>query len=128
MIESALLTQMLATSALTNLVGQRIYYSNAPQHVDKPYIVFFKISGKRDQTQTAAMAFCNASIQFSVFAETYTSAKAVAAQIQALFQSYSGTLSSTHINAAFYDNETDFYEQDTQLHHIALDFSFCYEE
>jgi hypothetical protein len=133
-IETAVRNYLIATAGVTNLTGQHIYYNVAPQDVAKPFVVITKIAGVREKTQTKAMAFCHGLIQISIFDTTYLGAKAVATAIQTIMQSYSGTMGTSggitgaDVGACFYDNEIDFYEQDTGLHHIACDYSIDYEE
>jgi hypothetical protein len=131
LIEQAILTKLLATSGLTDLIGERIYYVKAPQDVGIPYVVFFKVSGAREHSHDGASGLARPRFQFSCFSETYYEAKQIAEQIQSALQAYSGTMGGAggvEVGASFYDNETDMYEEDTKLYHIAVDYMISHEE
>ena len=80
------LGHLQSRTALTALVGQRIYYVNAPQDVQPPYVVFFKVSATRVRSLTASSHFVNSRFQFSIFSETYYEAKQIAEHIQLALQ------------------------------------------
>jgi hypothetical protein len=124
-IETAIQKELSGTAAVSALVSNRIYFVKAPQDVIKPYIVFFKVSAPREHTHDGAAGLVEARFQFDVFATTYIAAKAIAGQIQAILQGYSGTMGGAggvYVNGCFYDDEQDLWEEDTNLYHIAMDF------
>ncbi len=130
-IEQAILTALLADAGLIAVVGERIYPVLAPQDVVKPYIVFSKISAPRDHTHDGGSGLVNARFQFSCFATTYQVAKQVAGLIQAVLQGYSGTLGGAGgvvVNGCFYEDETDLYEPDSALFHVAVDYRLWHQE
>jgi len=130
-IEQAILTLLAGTSGVTALVSNRIYYVQAPQKVDTPYIVFFKVSGNRDHTHDGATGLANPRFQVDIFGETYLSVKDVAAQVQAALQGYSGTMGGAGgvaVNGCFYEDENDFYGETTKLYHIAQDYILWHRE
>jgi hypothetical protein len=129
-IEQAILTELTTYSALTALVSTRIYYVKAPQNVTEPYIVFFKVSAPREHTYDGAAGMVNARFQFSIFSETYYEAKQIAEQLQAALQGKHeiiGTAPGVYA-AITYDNETDMYETETGLYHIACDYTVMHSE
>jgi len=132
LIEQALKTYLEAQSGLIALVpADRIYFVHAPQDTQTPYIVFFKVSGPRLHSHDGSSELANPRFQFSVFATTYYSCKQIAAQLQAALQGYSGTMgggSGVAVGSCFYENETDDYETDTKLYHVAVDYILWHEE
>lgn len=130
-IEQAIITALLADSALIAVVGQRIYPVLAPQDIEAPYVVINKISGPRNHSMGGSSHLVNPRFQFSCFATTYAVAKQVSGLIQTVLQGYSGTLGGVGgvaVNGCFYEDETDMYEDDTKLFHVALDFKLWHEE
>ena len=131
LIEQAIKTELESTTALTALIGERIYYVKAPQDVETPYIVFFKVTGPREHSHDGASGLAHPRFQFSVFSTTYYEAKQIAEQLQAALQAFSGTMGTgtgVHVGACFYEDENDLYEVESKLYHIAVDYTFWHTE
>ena len=131
LIEQAILTQLNTFAGLIALVGQRIYYIKAPQAVIEPYVVFFKVSAQRGYYTTADDGIVSSRFQFSVFSTTYSEAKSITAQISLALPrgpTNIGTTPGVDIGGLYYDNETDLYENETMLFHIACDYLINYYE
>ena len=131
LIEQALMTLLNATAALTAVTSTRIYFVKSPQDVTAPYVVVSKISSVRQHDHDGAAGLAQARFQFSCFATTYTVVKTMAAAIQSALQGYSGTMGGAGgvtVNGAFYEDETDFWEEESKLYHLALDFLLWHKE
>ena len=130
-VEHALLKHLLAQSALTTLVGERIYYVNAPQDVETPYIVFFKVSATRERSLTGTSHLVTSRFQFSIFSETYYAAKQIAEQIQLALQDKNneiiGGTGGVRVSIQ-YDNEQDLYESEVGLYHVPVEYLIDYNE
>lgn len=130
-IEQAILNELLDDSTVTDLVGRKLYYVTAPQDVVAPYVVFFKVSGPRVYSHDGASQLANPRFQFSCFATTYYEAKQIVEAIRDALEAFSGTMggdSGTEVGSCFLVNETDIYEADTRLFHIAVDYLIWHEE
>ena len=131
LIEQAILTALKADSTLTALTGSRIYYVIAPQIVTTPYLVFFKVSGVRVSSHDGGSGLVDARFQFSCFGETYKACKDMTVAIQGLLEGFSGTLGGTGgvvVGGCYYLDEQDFYEGDSKLYHVAVDYRFWHNE
>ena len=131
LIEQALLTQLKTDSAIAALVGTRIYYVISPQDVQKPYIVISKISAVRVSSHDGSSGLANPRFQISCFALTYKEVKDIAVAVQAELEGYTGTMGGAGgvaVNGCFYENETDLYEEENKLFHLALDFTLWHQE
>jgi hypothetical protein len=130
-VEHALLKHLIAQTALTALVGERIYYVNAPQDVETPYIVFFKVSATRERSLTGTSHLVTSRFQFSIFSETYYEAKQIAEQIQLALQDKNneiiGGTGGVRVSIQ-YDNEQDLYESEAGLYHIPVEYLIDYNE
>jgi hypothetical protein len=130
-VEHALLKHLLAQTALAALVGERIYYVSAPQDVQTPYIIFFKVSATRERSLTGTSHFVNSRFQFSIFSETYYEAKQIAGQIQLALQDKNNEIiggeSGVRVSIQ-YDNEQDVYESESGLYHIPVEYLVDYNE
>jgi len=131
LIETALMTYLLAQSGITDIVDTRIYFVKAPQDVAKPYIVFFKVTSPRDHSHDGGTGLANPRFQFSIFSTTYGEAKNIATAVQTALQGYTGTMGGdggVYVTAVTYEDENDFYENETKLFHVAVDYAFWHEE
>ena len=128
MIEQALLSLLLNDDDLKSLVGGRIYYNCAPQDVEIPYVVLFKVAGPREHSHDGRSHLAHPRIQFSVFADTYMAAKEVTQCIQNVLDGFQGESDGVQIQSCLYINEVDMYEPDIGLHHIASDYELFHEE
>lgn len=127
MIEKALVNRLNNYSGLTALVGSRVYPLVAPNNVMRPYIVYQKISGPQVHTMGQDPGLQYPRFQFSCWGETYSSVKAVGAQVKAALSDYSGTLLGVVIQRIIFENILDSYEADTGLFGCRLDFLVWYQ-
>ena len=107
------------------VLGDRVYPSGeAPQKPVTPYIVYFLVDDNEDFTHDGPTGLVTARFQFSIYADTALSAKTIAKELKTLLNDYK----SASIQGAFYDSQSDQYEQATRLHHVPVDFMITYEE
>jgi len=130
-IEQAILKELLADSGITALIGERLHYVKAPQDVAKPYVVLLKASGPREYSHDGASELARPRFQFSCFATTYYQAKQIAEAIRSVIEAFSGTMGGdggVEVGSCFYINESDIYEEDTRLFHVAVDYLIWHKE
>jgi hypothetical protein len=128
LVEQALLTELLTVTALTTLIDDKLYYVKAPQDVEEPYVVFFKVSSPREHSLTGASGLATARFQFSIFSTTYYEAKQIAEYIQTALQGQNKTIGGAggvYANI-LYDNEQDLTED--EVYHIAMEFLILHNE
>jgi len=131
LIEQAILKELIGTSGLTSLVGQRIYYIKAPQDISNPYIVFSKMSAPREHDHDGSSGLASSRFQFSIFAQTYREVKLITVQIQSALQAFKGTMGGDGgvvVNGAFYQNEVDFWEENIKLYHTDCEYLIWHNE
>ena len=130
-IEQAVLKELLADSGVTDLISERLYYVKAPQDVVKPYVIFFKASGPREYSHDGVSALARPRFQFSCFATTYYEAKQIAEAIRAAIEAFNGIMGGAggaEVGSCFCINESDIYEDNTQLFHVAVDYLIWHKE
>ena len=136
LIEEALIKFLLAQTFVTTYLTssddtKRLYPVIAPQNVTAPYIVVFKVDGPRDHSHEGSSHLANPRFQLSIYSTTYAEAKAIAAAVQAVLEGYTGTMGGAggvDVNGVFYENETDLYEEETKLFHVAVDYKMWHRE
>jgi len=126
LIEQAIKNRLISD---TTLVGSNIHYDKATQAVVAPYIVLQKISEPTEYGYSGT-ALVDSRIQFSIFASTWTSCKAIAAEINTAFSGYAGTMGGVggvYVSRCFRDDETDLpFDEATKLYGLALDFKLLH--
>jgi hypothetical protein len=131
LIETALMTDLLAQTAITALVSTRTHFGVAPQEVAKPYMVLNKISGVRIHSHETTSHLAHPRFQFSIFGTTYSSVKAVAAALQTALQGYTGTMGGVGgvvVQSCIYEDETDLDPGDQGLFGVACDYIIWHYE
>jgi Protein of unknown function (DUF3168) len=101
----------------------RIYNLVAPQSVDAPFLVIQKIAQTRQNTlaQGAGNGVENSRVQCTAYADTISTAEAVAEQVRLALAAAEGTSF-----AAVQVFNTDQYDADTQLYQVIVDYSVWY--
>lgn len=100
------------------LVGDRVFPNAAPGATPAPYITYSRIAALEDSTLDANGGSgnpVNTRLQCDVWALTYGSAQVTAAAVKAALKGWA-------VENVLLD-EQDFYEFDTKLHRVMLDFS-----
>jgi hypothetical protein len=136
LIEEALITHLLAqtftTTYLTGTDGKkRIYPVIAPQDVATPYIVVFKVDSLPEHSHDGDSHLDNPRFQVSNFSTNYAEAKLLAALGKTALVGYSGTMGGAggvDVNGVFKVNETDLFEENTKLFHVAVDYKMWHRE
>ncbi|MEW5921568.1 MAG: DUF3168 domain-containing protein [Bacillota bacterium] len=130
-IEEALYAYLSSHVGLTALVGSRIYPLVMPQGTTLPAVTFSKVSGPRVHAMQHDAGLAYPRFQVSCWGSTYKQAKEVAAQVRAALQDFKGTMGGpggAEVSGVFLEDETDLYEPNTQIYHVALDFIIWHNE
>jgi hypothetical protein len=129
MIETDLYTYLKSYAGLTALIGTNIFPLVKPQGILIPYILFQKVSNKRETTHGGFATLQKSRIQIDCFADRYITegstigAKNIAEKVIEAIEAWPG---ASKIQAVLPENETDFYESETQIYHIPIDFFVWY--
>lgn len=112
-IESDLVTHLKNDSAVSALVGTRIYPMKAPQSVTNPYITYQVINDNSNQCLGGSVYQNDTRFQIDCWSTTYSEAKAIK---EAVLSALIGFKSSNSIS------NMDDYEDETQLYRQLIDF------
>ena len=120
-------TYLLTQTGLTDLVGQRIYPATLPQDTINPAVSYEVTNDSPEHTMSSdADNPRKPLITYNVWADTYPSGQAVAEQIRTALMDKTGTLTTRVLQRIFWENQYDLYEDDTDTHHIVVDFIVWY--
>lgn len=126
-IESVLYDHARTFAGLSALVGTRIYPNLQPQQVADKSVTFRRISSQRVSAMGADTGLVRARYEFDAWADNYDDARAIADQLRLCFQRWN-TTTGTVVQDVYVLNDVELYEDDTQTHHVAVDFEFIYRE
>ena len=119
LIEERLRDHLAADSGLSGTIGTRIFPLLMPQEPTLPALVYTRISGPRDNTHDGPSGLVSTRIQISCWATSYKTAKQTADLVR---------LALADFEKSTLDNELDFYEPDTKLFSVPLDFMILHTE
>jgi hypothetical protein len=97
-----------------------VYPNVFPDDVTFPAVKVQRISGRPIVTHTHSQGE-RARFQVSSFAHTYEGAKSLSNALKSALSGTTGALGDDFDARCLVVNETDLYEPDTRLHHVALD-------
>jgi hypothetical protein len=104
---------------LAPLVSGRCYPLNAPDPVTKPYIVYSIVSEVTENTLDGDNGMSNSRVQVDAYGTSYGQVKGLAGKAGTIKAAMAGATTFSNIHLA----NRDLYENDTQLYHVAMDFS-----
>ena len=126
-IEQAIFNRLSTFAGLTALVGARIYPVRLPTRPDYPAISYFRVSRAANRTFGGNTPSASPRLQFDCWAKTYTGVKAIADQVIAALEGFSGTLGGpggVDVQAIYLENEMDSdFEDSADLYHTILEFT-----
>lgn len=121
-MQAALRARLISDAGVAALVGQRIYWIQAPQSADIPRITLNRISDDRQQTYSGFQPLRSTLVQCDIWAETYAKAllieQAIISELAAPETSNGIVFSRPQIDAS----RDGFERTDTQeIYRISLD-------
>lgn len=126
-LQSSIFSVLNGDSALTALVGDRIYPVKALQGIEFPYIVFSRISGQIGIHMQGASNDREARIQFDVFTKNYPDLDDIRDRLHELLHGRTSTLGSTTLWVGINQNDEESYVHQNDTFEDSLDFVFKYE-
>lgn len=104
-IYDAIVARLKATTALTALIGTRIYPDEIPQGKLHPAVFYMTVSDTKDHFLTGMSNLESPNIQITTYADTKDGAADVAEAIKTAINGYQGTLSGITIQCIKLINE-----------------------
>ena len=102
-------------AALAGVAGGRVFPNVAPNNVQKPYVVYARVSSAPENTRADGAPIENTRLQVDCFDATYAAAVVLAETVKAAIKSSA----ITHVLLL----EQDQFEPEALLHRVILDFS-----
>lgn len=96
-----------------------------------PALTCQKISGPRVASKDGPAGLAHPRMQVSCWAKSYADAKAVAEQVRLALEGFSGIMGGAggiKVDITLLENEVDFYEPETGIYHVPVDFLIWHRE
>jgi hypothetical protein len=93
----------------------RVYPQIAPDNVERPYIVYQRVTQNVENVLSGRTGLTNTRLQVDVYASTYAQAQQIATVVAGLMEGWA--LPNVQILAQ------DIYESDVKLHRVMADYS-----
>ena len=133
MIESGISQRLLSTPAVTAIMGTRLYPVIIPAGATPasyPCATMRTISSVPQYTNDGPTGFINARIQIETWSADYYTGKSLADAIRVALDGFYGVLpDGTAVLNILRDNGgTDYYEQDSEMHCVQVDYRVMYAQ
>jgi hypothetical protein len=109
--EAVLRTALVGTTAVTSLVGTRIYPVLAPASASLPFVTWRRSGVQREQTLGRPMGMPRVSVEYSIYGTTYEEARQVADAMRLVLDGYGGTSNNTEVKQTSLEDESDDFVQ-----------------
>lgn len=113
---------------MVSIAAGKLYWVRAPQKTARPYVILNVIDKPRGYTMKRQDGLTQSRVQADVYADSYSSAKAVARSIDTLLSGYRGG----KFQGVFVDSERDLPAETagsvTPLFRVSLDLMIHYGE
>ena len=125
-IESTVYQRVTADSAVSALIGNRLYPSVAPDGVQKPYGIYDLISHRRSITHGGESTLHISRVQIDVYAKTREEAIELSDAVINALHAQNWNNDTHAVYSSELDNQQTTYLADVSLHRSALDFLIHY--
>jgi hypothetical protein len=105
--ETVLRVALANSTAVTALVGTRVFPVVAPAEAVYPFVTWRRVAVQRLQTLSIPVGLPRVTLDFSIYGATYDQARQVADAMRKVLDGYGGTVDNTVVHRASVENETD---------------------
>jgi len=120
-LQDAIYAKLSGTTAITNLVGTKIYPITAAEGESGPYIIFQTIASTPAQTHAEPAGAIFRLVQFACFASTYEAANALRAAVVAALD---GVTLDNGDNGTLEDDSREEFDDAAHLFRCDADITF----
>ena len=110
-IEESLTSYFLGFAELAALIDDKLYPDELPQGIKLPAVIYSKISDVKEHTLVGQNRLERPMLQFTVFADTKTSTRAIANQLKAALCDFQGMMSGIEVQYIRLENELSSLER-----------------
>lgn len=121
--------RLLAVTALTAITSTRIYRGNRlprNQSLQPPHVIIWLLSKSPHYDHDGYSRLTDATLQISCFSADPDQTDTMADLVRASMESWPAE--SDEVDSVFIEDESENFEQETAIHHVALDVAIAYHE
>lgn len=107
-MEEALRSLIVGNAGVAALVGNRVYWGQAPQSVNADFINLYVVSGLREYTMAGVDGLRATRVQVDCWSSKYSTAKQLSRAVATAISGYKGTPTGATFQGVFIDTERDF--------------------
>ena len=122
-------TRTLATSSISDLIGNRFYPDSAPESLQNfPYVAYMEISFSSDLSLAGTTGLREVRIQFDIYSKNKSEAHVIREELLSLWDGYYGEIqpSGTKALCTEVSNLRSDYDHDEKVYSYSLDLMFHY--
>lgn len=105
--EAVLRSALTASTAVTTLIGSRIYPVLAPSSAALPLVTWRRTGIQREQTLGRPAGMPRVTIEYSIYGTTYENAREIADAMRVVLDGYGGADGTTQVNQTSLEDESD---------------------
>jgi hypothetical protein len=109
--EAVLRSALVASTAVTSIIGTKIYPVVAPASTGLPFVTWRRTGIERTQTLSSPMGMPRVSVEYSIYGTTYEQARSVADAMRVVLDGYGGTVDNTEVKQTSLEDESDDFVQ-----------------
>ena len=106
-IAKELRTYLLSKTAITDLVGPRIYYSHLPQRATIPALVLDVVTSTSERHLSDTEGVARTEVQIDCYGSTYTAAVTLGETVRKYLDTHSGALGAITADEVIVQSHTD---------------------
>lgn len=121
--------RLLALNALKDIAGERIYRGNRlprNQTMQPPHVIIWLLSKEMHYDHDGYSGLTDALLQISCFSHNPDDCDSMVAMIRGSMESW--PVETNKIDSVFIEDESEGFERETAIHHVALDVAIAYHE
>lgn len=105
--EAVLRTALVGNTAVSTLVGTRVFPVIAPATATLPFVVWRRTGIQREQTLANPMGMPRVTLEYQIYGVTYDQTREVADAMRLVLDGYGGQLENTVVDQVSLENESD---------------------
>lgn len=109
--EAAVRNRLVTTTAVTALVGTRVYPVIAPADADLPFVTWRRTSIQRQHSLSGPIGVPMVMLTVDAFATTYEAVRDLADTVRVSLDGWGGTFQNTVVSNVSLENESDGFVQ-----------------
>lgn len=126
MLVEGLFSVLTSDSAITGIVGDRVYPLLMPQSGTIPAIVYSQIGRREDVSLCSADGKIRATIQIDSYSKQYRTSKMLADAVRSVLVDFTGAMGDARVATVILDQELDLDDPEPGLFRVSQTFFIWY--